>query len=108
VLDDFHPTERPKWVEIARFSFRVSVDTNKPLNLVIHLSKSKRFENRNNRQQNVPSNTGETAASNLLTCPDSAMTHLRQIHIICPFFRVTDSSPATLLVEGNRRLRAEC
>jgi hypothetical protein len=23
VLDDLHPTERPKWVEIARFSFRV-------------------------------------------------------------------------------------
>ena len=23
VLDDFHPTERPKWVEIARFSLRV-------------------------------------------------------------------------------------
>ena len=60
VLDDFRPTERPKWAEIARFSFRVSVDTNKPLNLVIHLSKSKVRIRVNNPRRKLPSNTGET------------------------------------------------
>ena len=52
-------------------------DTNKPLNLVIHLSKSKVRIRVNNPRRKLPSNTGETAASNLLTCPDSAMIQRR-------------------------------
>ena len=83
------------------------VDTDKPLNLVIHLSKSTVRIRVNNPRRKLPSNTGETAASNLLTCPGSAMiqpamVRRGQIHNICPAHLRHRLFVSDLLVVGRK------